>query len=67
MKPALEFYCGGFELTVAPFLIVTPVPMMMNVEAVHLQAVPETNVTFVSTTGSPIHSVHVSRLTDTVL
>ena len=40
-------------MTVAPLLIVTPVPIVMDVAAEHSHAVSEENVTFWRTTGSP--------------
>ena len=42
----------------APLLIVTPLPMVMEELSLHSQAVPELNVTLVSTTGLPEHSGH---------
>ncbi len=45
-------------MTVAPLLIVTPLPMVTDELSLHSQAVPELNVTLVRTTGLPKHSGH---------
>jgi len=45
-------------MTLAPLLIVTPLPIVMDVLSLHWQAVPELNVTFVRTTGLSEHSGH---------
>ena len=49
-------------MTVAPFSTVTPVPIVIEIVAMHSQSLPERNVTFSSTTLLPEHGGHDSSV-----
>jgi hypothetical protein len=53
--PLWTFTFGDIKRTVAPFFTVVPFPTVIDVAAVQSHAVPAGNVTFVRTTGSPVH------------
>ena len=57
-NPLSIFTFGALNVTIAPLLIVTPLPIVIEALSIHSQAVPELNVTLVSTTGLPEQSGH---------